>query len=330
MTREQTSTEGPETRPPEGDGHSHAAYDPYEDFSVYSEGQEFPRLKKNIHLLTRKRGDYIVFLDEELYLHWYYNAAYEEAGFAKDYGEVVIRAENLEATSILLLKGPQLEVFRRLLGESIARLLEDRDSKNAHVMLDKAEVFLRARSRERARFWYLSATLVGTAAALAAGVLAWSARQTVAATFGVGEGAAELFLGAGFGAFGALISVLLRSDELAIDVSAGKPVHYFEGTMRALVGAAAGFLFALTIKSNILLGAVNRSERATPILLVVCIIAGASERLLPDLIKQLEGTLVRKVVEARVVEDDGGGESDGSDERSGAGRKRRFFMRKRR
>jgi hypothetical protein len=322
MSTEQLTTERAESKK--------VAFDPYEDFSLYKEGDVFPRLDKKIHLLVRKRGDYIVFLDQLFYLHWYYNAAYAEGGFAKDYGEVVIRQANLEATSILLLEGTQLEVFRRLLGESIARLLEDRDSENAHQMLDKAEVFLRARSRERARFWYLSATLAGTALALGLGILAWSFRERVAATVGVGEGAVELLLGAGVGAFGALISVLLRSDELAIDVSAGKPVHFFEGTMRALVGAAAGLLFALTVKSNILLGAVNRSERATPILLVICVIAGASERLLPDLIKQLEGTLVGKVVEARVVEEEGARESDGRDDPAAAKKRRRFFLRKRR
>lgn len=302
-------------------------HDPNEDFSVYNEGDIFPRLNKKIHLLVRKRDDYIVFLDEELYLHWYYNTAYTKAGFAKDYGAVVIRAENLEATSILLLKELQLEVFRRLLGESIARLLEDRDAANASQMLDKAEVFLTARSRERARFWYLSATLTGTVLALAAGILAWSFRQKVAAATGFGEGAVELLLGAGVGSFGALLSVLRRSDELAIDVSAGKRVHYFEGMMRALVGAAAGFLFALTIKSNILLGAINNSDRATPILLVICVIAGASERLLPDLIKQLEGTLVGRVMEARVVSEEGGAEPNKQDEPAGAKKRRRLFLR---
>jgi hypothetical protein len=315
---------------PAGVEHKKVVHDPYEDFSVYKEGDDFPRLNKKIHLLIRKKGEYIVFLDKHLYVHWYFNAAYEDAGFAKDYGEVVIRQANLEATSILLLKGPQLEVFRRLLGESIARLLEDRESENAQQMLDKAEVFLRARSRERARFWYLSATLTATAVALAAGVFAWSFRQRVAAAIGVGEGTVELLLGAGVGSFGALLSVLLRSDDLAIDVSAGRFVHYFEGTMRALIGVAAGFLFALTIKSNILLGAVNRSERATPILLVICIIAGASERLLPDLIKQLEGTLVGRVVEARVVGEEGGAESGGGGEPTGAKKRGRFFYRKNR
>jgi hypothetical protein len=303
-----------------------------EDFSIFKEGQKFPRLNKKIHILILKEADYIIFLDEMLHLHWYYNAAYAEIGFAKDYGDVVIRQANLYATSILLLKGSQLEVFRRLLGESIARLLEDRKSDNATRMLDKAEVFLRARSRERARFWYLSATLTGTALGVAAGVLAWADRQAVAASLNVGGGAVELLLGASAGSFGALISVLLRSDELAIDVSAGKLVHYFEGTMRVLVGAAAGFVFALAIKSNILLGAVNRSERATVILIVICIIAGASERLLPDLIKQLEGTLVRNVGEVEIVEvDDGSDGTGGRDEHAGAKKKHwRSMLRKRR
>jgi hypothetical protein len=294
--------------------------EPIEDYSVFKEGDIFPPLNKKIHILILSEHDYIVFLDKDLYVHWYYNSNYVEDEFAEDYGAIVSREANLEATSALLLKkqepqlekqGTQLEVFRRLLGESIARLLDDRWSKekkkpnNARMMLDKAELFLRERSRERARIWYLSATL-GAAMLMLIGVLVlWINRQKVLTLLSVEESFIEVMLGVAMGSLGALISVLLRSDDLKIDVSAGARVHYFEGAMRVLVGATAGLVFALSIKSNILLGAINNSERATTILLVISIIAGVSERLLPSLIKQLEGTLVGQIAEVKITTKDG-------------------------
>lgn len=69
----------------------------------------------------------------------------------------------------------------------------------------------------------------------------------------------------------------------------------------------------------------NRLERATAILVVICIIAGWSERLLPSLIKQLEGTLVRNVEEVEFVEADGGAEG-GRDEPGKPKRMLRSFL----
>jgi hypothetical protein len=257
-------------------------------------------LNKKIHIpILKEPGQFIVFLDEEFFLHWwYYNFEYRKQ--VKGYSEIVLRAASLEATSILLLKGKQLEAFRRVLGESIARLLHDKKPDNARTSLDQAEEFMRARSQERARVWYLSASLVATLPVIIFGFFLWKYRLGIASYFGFGEGAIHVLLGATMGALGALISVLLRSDKLEIDVSAGPPVHYFEGAVRILLGMTAGLLFSLAVKSDVLLSAINRSEKALTILLVIALIAGASERLLPSLIKQLEGTLVRETEGAKI------------------------------
>jgi hypothetical protein len=307
--------------------------DSIEDFSPYKEGVIFEPLNKLIKILMVNNGDYIVFLDEELYVHRYYNSRYETSGLAKDYSEVVIRQSNLESISKLLLKESQLEVFRRLLGESIARLLQDRNSKSASVMLDKAEVFLTERSRERARMWYLSASVVATAIMIVGGLFLWANRQVVAVGLKLGDSAIDVMVGAAAGSLGALISILQRSDELETDVSAGPSVHYFEGAVRILIGVTAGLIFALAIKSNILLGAVNKSEQALTILLVISIIAGASERLLPNLIKQIEGTLITNLQEVQVISKDGSGQEKNAPEQVALGgtkkkRKGIFFRRK--
>jgi len=120
------------------------------------------------------------------------------------------------------------------------------------------------------------------------------------------------------GSLGALISVLLRSDQLEIDASAGRRVHYFEGIMRALIGALAGLLFVLAVKSNVLLGAINRSDKAFTILLAVSIVAGASERLLPNLINQISAILVgnlERTAKQSIVETKGEGPPDDDETR---------------
>jgi hypothetical protein len=259
----------------------------------------FHPLNKKVHILIVDEPEqFIVFLDEELFLHWwYYDSTYRSQ--VEGYGEVVSRVANLEATSIRLLEDSQLEAFRRLLGESVARLLQDKKPHNAQLVLDQAELFMRARSREHAKIWYLSASLLTTLPVLLSSLFLWKNRQGIAAYFGVGEGAVHVLLGAAMGSLGALISVLLRSDKLKIDVSAGRTVHYFEGALRILLGMMAGLLFVFAVKADVLLSIINTSGRAIVILLVIAIIAGASERLLPNLIKQLEGTLVAEIEETK-------------------------------
>lgn len=297
------------------------------DLSRFSEGDIFPGNKKRIRLVIVQERNYIVFLDDKLYVRYWHLEDYEVPA---DFGEVIIRQANLEATSMLLLEKSQLEVFRRLLAESVGRLFDDGNSENAHIMLDKAEVFLRARSRERARGWYLSASVITTAIILSTALVLWILRGSVLALIQAPESVIDVILGTAVGSLGALVSVLQRSDELRIDVSAGSRVHYFEGALRMGVGAIAGFLFALAIKSNILLGAVNNSQRSLSLLLVICIVAGASERLLPSLIRQLEGTLVERVEELQVVEE-GGGKTDDSTSVTTAKEKpqKRFLFRRR-
>ena len=104
------------------------------------------------------------------------------------------------------------------------------------------------------------------------------------------------------GSLGALISVLLRSDRLQVDPSAGPSVHYFEGAMRVLIGALAGMFFVMAVKSNLLLGTINQSQGVLAILLVLSIVAGASEQLLPNLINQFSAVLAAGIKKVEIVD----------------------------
>ncbi len=163
------------------------------DYREFTEGNVFRPLNKKIHILQAVEKDWIVFLDERLNLHHYYSNSYE---LPEDYGAVASRVEQLEATSFLLVDATHIEAFRRLLAESIARVLDDRDSYHASICLETAEKFFQARSRERARIWYLSSTLCTAAFACIAGILIWNY-----STHGF---AAQLTTAAAMGAYGAL------------------------------------------------------------------------------------------------------------------------------
>jgi hypothetical protein len=278
-------------------------YEEIKDYRIFKEGDNFTPLNKKIHILIVVEITYIVFLDEQLRVHWHYNDDYfndEYPKFDEACGKVLGRQAHLEALSGLLLKDSHREAPQRMLAEAIARLLDDRKVDYANLLLDKAARFVEARSHERARGWYLWATLPTTLISLIFGLIFWINRQTILALLDFEPGAADIFLGAAMGSLGASISVLLRSDRLKLDPLAGRGVHSFEGVIRILVGAFAGMLFILAVKSNILLGTINQSANPRTILLTLSIVAGASEALLPSLINQISATLIGGIKPAQV------------------------------
>ena len=270
------------------------------DFRRFREGQEFPPLKKTIHILIVVEPNYIVFLDDKLYMHWWYDESYGE--LAKGFGAVLEKQANLEATSTLLLKQPHLEPLRRMLAEAIARLLDDRSVEYANHMLEVAADYLRARSVERARIWFLRAMIIATSVLLLFGLLFWKNKEGFLNYFAFSPGAAEVFVGLSLVSLGALLSVLLRLNRLPVDPSAGSKVHYFEGVMRVLVGALAGAIFILAVKANVLLSTINQSPNSLTVLILLSIVAGASEQLLPNLINRISSVLATQKLEIVAAE----------------------------
>lgn len=279
-----------------------------EDYRVFKEGNVFPLLDKKIHILIVVAVGYIVFLDPKLRVHLYYNSSYE--GSFEHFGSASAKASDLENTSYLLLKGSQLEAHQRLVGEAFARLLEDKTDKHANQILERAGKFLESRSHERARIWYLSASLLTTAAFLAGALVFWNKREGILAFLNLNPSHADIFLGAAMGSLGASISVLLRSNRLKVDPFAGAWVHYFEAVIRVLVGALAGMLLILAVRSNVLLGAINQAANAHLILLLFSSVAGASELLLPSLIDQIASIIMGGIKKTQIA---GTGESQDED-----------------
>jgi hypothetical protein len=255
-----------------------------DDFSSFQEGDIEPTLGKEIKFLIFHEKSYIVYLDSENFVEWSTNDHYGD--YPDDLGSVINSVGHLEALSMSRLSPEHRLPFRRLLGESLARALSERTSTNALAILDHAEKYLNARSRERARTWYLSAAAIATSLVMLIVGIFWLRRGVM--TDLIGGTGFEIVLGAGAGSLGSLLSIITRSNEISMDASAGSKVHYLEAVARIVVGVAGACIVALAIKANLVLGSIN-AINSLALLIVICIIAGASERLVPNLIKQIEG-----------------------------------------
>ena len=133
-----------EPRPAAGSGRQ------VNNFRPFCEGDFHPTLNKKIRILIDCATDYLVYLDDDLCVEWTFNGT-APGGF-EDVANRIGRLETLAITQLLPL---QRELFERLLAESMARIIGDRNEEKAKAILDEAEEYLKARGSENARRWYL-------------------------------------------------------------------------------------------------------------------------------------------------------------------------------
>jgi hypothetical protein len=266
-----------------------------EDFLPYCEGDIEPSLHKKIEVLIDCDTDYIVYLDDEYFVEWSWTDSYGET--PDSFGEIASSVALLETLSTALLSSKRVGPFRRLLGEAIARILGDKDADKARQTVETARMYLQARALETARTWYLVTACLIVCIALVTALVIWLLRARIARL--TGADAFEVGLGCIAGALGAFISILIRlarPDGIKVDAGAGAAIHCLECAARIAAGMAGALLSALAIKADLFLGFAKSADHHLAFLLMTCIVAGASERFVPGLIKRVETSAIGQSV----------------------------------
>ncbi len=263
-----------EPRPAAGSGRQ------VNNFRPFCEGDFDPTLNKKIRILIDCATDYLVYLDDDLYVEWTFNGT-APGGF-EDVANRIGRLETLAITQLLPL---QRELFERLLAESMARIIGDRNEEKAKAILDEAEEYLKARGSENARRWYLGGVgWVALFALVVAGALLLALERVTSTPW---RDVLETFSATAVGALGAFLSVASRTEAITFEAAAGPKIHQFEGGVRGAVGVAAALFVVLAIKADLLLGIFHSLTHPFFALLVAGLIAGFSERLVPGLINTM-------------------------------------------
>jgi hypothetical protein len=253
------------------------------DFKVGATAPIFQVKVMDIIFVT---SEFIVFLDEKVETYWWTIENYlgpRKEGFSS----VLNRVAELESIPIDVLTPAQRRSFRTLVAEGVARALDEIDVASALSVHDKAERYVNARLSEVSRSWYLQVALAG--AVVAGTIMALIAGL---GEVGVIEGpiaaTALAILG---GTLGSAFSVLTRAGGMQLDPAAGQELHIYEAIARLLSGAIGGMIVTLAIASGQLIPMLKEANTATIVLL--CIVAGVSERFVPSLISRLENTVAK-------------------------------------
>jgi hypothetical protein len=264
-------------------------------FQDFKAGGTDPLVGTTIKEVLIKTGDFIVYIDEDLILHWHSNAAMDPNCAAS----VFNRASELQAKSEFLrqtLRRRDLMSVRRLIGEGVVVMFCTESPVYANAALDTAEKFISQIGRETSRGWYFGPFFIFFAVSVLIGLILYHHGRMRVTTLPL-----VCSLGGGIGAF---ISTAIGNERIPCAPSAGRLLHLLEALLRYTVGFAAGLLVWLATSGNLAVGFLNLANSPAAslwpgnylpagvyALIAVALLAGTSERLLPSLMARFDDSI---------------------------------------
>jgi hypothetical protein len=105
--------------------------------------------------------------------------------------------------------------------------------------------------------------------------------------FPLNEVGMRIFSASVFSALGGFLSVLIGSRKLDLDLKARASSTTWLGASRIAISVICGIVFLFLIRADLVLGPLNRADNFDG-LVIACFVAGFSEMLVPNILKNLE------------------------------------------
>lgn len=228
-----------------------------------------------IGVIIGSAPNFIVFMTEDEGLRW----ELDDDNRPDHFADCVARFDKLQS---MVINSVPRRKRQKSLKESLGRALfvsVTSRSPEAEVKFDAIGSRVENEIRLQARLHYVVASLV-LASFVGCAVYGLKHFEIMGDLFSYG-------LGASAGAVGAALSVLLRSGSINVPPFSTPFEHSFQGLSRVLLGTLSGLVLSVLINAEIVLGLLKGNLDA---LSVFCIIAGFSERYLPDILYSIEKT----------------------------------------
>lgn len=224
--------------------------------------------------------EFVVYLDSDSFVQWKSNVDNKNAG------QVLNVVAKLEAQSQFIRDEKTLKAIRLRIGTALARCFDGGDESEYTPAFKEVEADIKARNLEVSWRWYFMSAMQLTGFCVLMIFITWLFRECVVSL--IGKNAFYIALGTMCGSIGALLSVMSRSNRLVVDANAGEFLHELEGSARIIAGLIGAFLVCLAIKSKVISTGINFSGSELSFMLLLSTVAGASERLVPSLILNVD------------------------------------------
>jgi len=252
------------------------------------EGRYEPELDKWIRKIIFAEEKLAVYIDTEYSVQYLIDIDID----VDEFGKVQTDVTYLEHESAFLWKDKNaLLHVRSLLGEAYERVLHTGKASSAQVALSLARSIMAQKNPDVSYGWYFNSAAWVCALMSCVGAALWLARSTPFVRVWLGQTPFELVMCAIAGAIGALLSIVIRADDLNLNALAGRRAHVYEALGRLLVGMFSASFLVLALKGKLLLAPLASGAEHWPVLLLVSALAGLSERVIPSLVKRFEDAI---------------------------------------
>jgi hypothetical protein len=255
------------------------------DYTSLKVGENDPQMGVKIREILFVNNSCIVYIDEQFALQWYWDISLPTKS-----ATIFNRVADLEArTQFLRHQKNKQDLLSaiRLIGEGLFELFSTQDPAYANAALDTADKFISQRSREVSRGWYFGPFLGFFVVSMIVLLSLYFLDPTLSKT--------AIFACTFAGGIGAFVSRALDSDNTPIAATAGKMLHWIEAVLRWCIGLVAGLIIWFLVTGNIAVSFLNTNGAQNTFALVsIALLAGASERLLPSLLRSFDDSINKK------------------------------------
>lgn len=251
------------------------------DYSEYIVGEEGP-LGKPIMEIIFCQNSFIVYMDSDEIIQW----ATNNHSVHQEFGVIQNRISYWESITNKIFNKEEAFDIKMLLAEGYARILDANNLIVANEAIDNVVERIKRHGREVLKQQYIISSLICTLIVIAAlvSIVIWKKEVLLL----VSNNAYGVIATSLFGGIGAFIFAILRLRNYSPEIEISKRIHSVDGSLRILYGIIFGLFVSIGIKANIILGFISAVEDTIYVKCFMGMIAGASEVLIPNLIKQIE------------------------------------------
>lgn len=253
------------------------------DFIDLMEGDEGP-MGKPIGTIVLQMSSLIVYLDSEGVIQWSTSAGYHN--WNAHFGEIQSSISYWESVCNKVFKPSDAYIYKSLLAEGYARILDDRDYQMALSAIEAGKDGIQKHGSEILKQQYLLSSFLCALVTGLAIIIIVINKKNVALILNNRVELYEIMLASLFGGIGAFVFSSLKIKTYKPELVISKELHRIDGGLRVVYGIITGVIAVLAVKSNFALGFLPTHSMYT--LCFIGIIAGASDMLIPNLIKKVE------------------------------------------
>ncbi len=253
------------------------------DYSGIKAGETDPLLGKTIKDIILAENSYIVYIDTDDVIQW---STSGHSTFGENFGGIQNKISYWESICNKLFSKQDSYEYKCLLAEGYARMLDGGNSELANQILNQTSSRIEKHGKEILRQDYILSSLCFTTILLISLLIISSNKNAITQIWD--SNTIEIYITGIFGSIGAFVSTMIRSQNYNSDITLGRQIHQIDGMLRIIYGFIAGILIALGIKANLIFGFINNTNTTVFTLLFLGAISGASEIILPNIIKQIE------------------------------------------